>query len=70
MLRKHVQVKGHVILETMFSSEASTQMVEVNYLLVDALSPYNDISGRPAFNLLWEVLHTLHLSLKYRLLDR
>lgn len=37
--------------------------------MVDALSLYNAIPGKLTLNLSWEVLSTVHLSLKYPLID-
>lgn len=53
----------------MFISEESTKTIEVKHLVMDTLSPYNIILGRPDINLLDEVLSALHLSLKYSLPD-
>lgn len=45
ILHEHVRVKGHITLE-------------LKYLVVDALSPYNATLGRPTFNLLGMLLST------------
>lgn len=34
----------------MFGSEENAKMIEANYLVVDALSPYNVILGRHSLN--------------------
>lgn len=47
------------MFKTMFGSEAGAKMIEVKYLMVDALSPYNAIMGRLALNLLEAVLTIL-----------
>ena len=40
-------------------------MVEVNFIMVDAYSPYTAIVGRPWFHALGAVSSTLHLKVKY-----
>lgn len=57
------------MLETTFGSEASAKTIGVKYLVVDALSSYNAILRRHTINLLWMVFSTLHLTLKYPLLN-
>lgn len=41
--------------------------IEVNYLIVVSLSPYNIIMGRPTINVLGEIISTWYLVLKYPL---
>lgn len=36
-----IQINGHIILETMFRTEATTRTVKVNFLVVDTSFPYN-----------------------------
>lgn len=66
---KWVQVKGHVMLEMTFDLEAIIKTIKVKYLVMDPLTLYNVILGKPSINLLGVVLSTLHLSLKYSLLN-
>lgn len=66
---EHILVKEHITLKITFESEKITKMIEVKYLVVDTLSPYNAILGRPILKLLGMILYTLRLSLKYPLLD-
>lgn len=47
LLDEQIQVNCHVTLETTCGEGTTTKAVEVNYLIVDALSPYNTILGRP-----------------------
>lgn len=42
-------------------------MIDVNYLIVDTLSPYNIILERPTINALGEVISSLYVVLKYPL---
>lgn len=66
---KQVQVKGFTSLEIMLGLRASVRAIEVKYLVVDIMSPYNIIFRRPVLNLLGAVHPTRHLSLKYPLFD-
>ena len=45
-------------------------MVEVNFIVVDAYSPYTAIVARPWLHALGAVSSTLHLKLKYSSKDR
>lgn len=53
----------------MFDSEVSAKIIEVKYLVVDALSSYDIVLGRLALKLLGAVLPTPNLNLKYPFLD-
>lgn len=64
---EHVQENDHITLKITCGSEVCVKTVKVKYLVMDLLSPYNAILGRPAFNLLRAVMSTCHLSLKYQL---
>lgn len=64
---KHVQVRGHVTLKTTCGEGANTKVIDVSYLIVDALSPYNIVLGRPSKNEPGAVNFTLYLVLKYPL---
>lgn len=67
---EQLQTKGHITLETIFSSRVSIKTIKVKYLVVDATSPYNIILGMTALNLLGMVLSIIYLSLKYQLPNR
>ncbi|XP_050248157.1 uncharacterized protein LOC126695439 [Quercus robur] len=45
--------------------QAGTEVVKVNFILVDAYSPYTAIVGRPWLHALRAVSLTLHLKVKY-----
>lgn len=47
---KRVQVNDHVTLETTCREGADTNMINVYYLIMDFVSPYNIILGRSAIN--------------------
>lgn len=54
---------------TTFGSRNHVKSIQVRYLIVDVLFPYNIIIGRPSFNALEDVLSILYLTLKYPLED-
>ena len=45
--------------------QASVDVVEVDFIVVDIFSPYTVIMGRPWLHTLKEVLSTLHQKVKY-----
>ena len=50
--------------------QAGSEVVEVNFIVVDAYSPYTAIVARPWLHALRVVSSTLHLKLKYLSKDR
>lgn len=58
---------GHTTLETMRGEGENVKTININSLIVDALSTYIIILGRPNINALGEVVCTLYLTLKYLL---
>nr|XP_023926606.1 uncharacterized protein LOC112038027 [Quercus suber] len=48
-----------------YSSRTSSDMVEVDFIVVDAFSPYTAILGRPWLHTLGDVSSTLHQKVKY-----
>ena len=50
--------------------QARSEVVEVNFIVVDAYSPYTAIVARPWLHALGAVSSTLHLKLKYLSKDR
>ena len=58
---KMVVPKGHIRLHV----QASTDVVEVNFIVVDAFSPYIAIIGKPWLHSLGAVSSTLHQKIKY-----
>lgn len=55
---KRVQVWGHVTLESTCVEGEDAKMIEVSYLVVIVVSPYNVILGLPAINAIGEVIST------------
>ena len=45
--------------------QAGTDVVEVDFIVVDAFSPYTAIMGRPSLHSLGVVSSTLHQKVKY-----
>lgn len=66
----HVQVMVHVTLRTIFGEGEDVGTVEVSYIIVDVISPYNIIIGRPIINALGVVTSTMYLILKYQIPSR
>ena len=58
---KIVVPKGQIRLPM----QASTDLVEVDFIVVDAFSPYTAIMGRPWLHSLGAVSSTLHQKVKY-----
>ena len=58
---KMVVLKGQIRL----LMQASTDVVEVDFIVVDAFSPYTAIVGRPWLHSLRAVSSTLHQKVKY-----
>lgn len=66
---EHIQVLGHFPIMTTFGSRDHAKSIQVRYLIVYIVSPYNIIIGRPPFNALEAELSTLYLTLKCPLED-
>lgn len=45
----------------------NTTAIDVSYLIMDSILPYNIILGRLAINVIGEIISTLYLVLKYPL---
>ena len=58
---KMVVPKGQIRLPV----QASTDVVEVDFIVVDAFSPYTAVMGRPWLHSLGAVSSTLHQKVKY-----
>ena len=58
---KMVVLKGQIKLHV----QASTDVVEVDFIVVDAFSPYTTIMGKPWLHSLEAVSSTLHQKVKY-----
>ena len=63
---KMVVPKGHVRLLV----QTGTDVVEVDFIMVDAFSPYTAIMGRPWLHTLGAVSSTLHQKVKYPFEDQ
>ena len=50
--------------------QTSTDVVEVDFIIVDVFSPYTAIMGRPWLHTLGVVFSTLHQKMKYPSRDR
>ena len=50
--------------------QARSEVVEMNFIMVDAYSPYTAIMARPWFHAMGAVSSTLHLKVKYPLKDQ
>lgn len=55
-------------LKTTCGKGEDTKAMEVSYLVVDIMLPYNIILGYPAINALGEAISTRYLVLKYSML--
>lgn len=55
-------------LKTTCGEGEDAKAMEVSYLVVDIMSPYNIILGYPAINALGEAISTRYLVLKYPML--
>ena len=64
--RKVVIPKGQIRLPV----QARSEVMEVNFIVVDAYSPYMAIVARPSLHVLGAVSSTLHLKVKYLLGDQ
>lgn len=56
-------------LETMCEEGVDAKEIEVCYLLMDVVFPYNIILDRPTINVLGAIISTLYLVMKYPLPD-
>ena len=64
-----MKVMGHFPAITTSNNGENAKNVLVRYLIIDVVSPYNVIVGKPSFNALEVVLSTMCLTLKYPLKD-
>ena len=58
---KTIIIRGHIRL----SVQAGSEVVEVDFIVVDAYSPYTAIVARPWLHAMRAVSYTLHLKMKY-----
>jgi len=64
-----VEVQGHVELRTTFLDGASSHTITIRYLVVNVVSTYNLLLGRPSLNRLGAVASTRHMMMKLPSLD-
>ncbi|XP_027916049.1 uncharacterized protein LOC114175492 [Vigna unguiculata] len=62
---EQVEVRGYVDLRTTFSDEHAAKTIVIKYIVVNALSSYNMLLGRPSLNKLGTVVSTTHLKMKF-----
>ena len=59
-----VEVRGHVELRMTFSNGTSSRKISIRYLVVNVVSAYNMILGRPSLNRLGVVALNRHMKMK------
>ncbi|RDX76256.1 hypothetical protein CR513_43772, partial [Mucuna pruriens] len=62
---EQVTIKGVIELETTFRERTHAHTIPVLYTVVEVDASYNIIMGRPTFNKLGAMVSTLHLCMKY-----
>ena len=65
-----MEVRGHVELRTTFSDGTSSHTINIRYLVVNVVSAYNMLLGRPSLNRLGAVASTRHMKMKLPSLER
>jgi len=68
--RDQVEIRGHIELRTNFSDGTSARTINIKYIVVNVVSPYNFLLGRPSLNRLGAVASTRHMKIKFSYLDR
>ncbi|XP_025680543.1 uncharacterized protein [Arachis hypogaea] len=66
---ERVPIKGYIWLKTTIGENPSSRTLDIQYLIVDCISPYNIILGRPALNMFRAVISTFHLCAKFQAQD-
>ncbi|XP_072086705.1 uncharacterized protein [Arachis hypogaea] len=66
---ERVPIKGYIWLKTTIGENPSSRTLDIQYLIVDCISPYNIILGRPALNMFRVVISTFHLCAKFQAQD-
>jgi len=59
-----VEVRGHIKLRMTFTDGTTSRIENIRYLVVNALSAYNILLGRPALNRIGAVASTRHMEMK------
>ena len=65
-----VEFRGHIELRTTFTNGASSRTTSIRYLIVNTLSAYNILLGRPSLNRLGAVPSTRHTKMKLPSLEK
>ena len=64
-----MEVRGHIELRTTFTNGTTSRIANIRYLVVNALSAYNILLGRPALNKIRVVASTRHMKMKLSSLE-
>ena len=56
-----VQVRGYVDARTTFGDGSEIKTISIRYMVVNTPSSYNILLGRPAINMLGEVVSSIHI---------
>ena len=67
-----VSFDGKVVIprgQIRLSMQAGSEVVEVDFIVVDAYSPYTAIAARPWLHAIKAITSTLHLKVKYPSMD-
>ena len=59
-----MEVRGHVELRTTFTDRSSSRTVNIKYLVVNTVSAYNILLGRPIINRVGAVASSRHMKMK------
>ena len=59
-----MEVRGHIKLRMTFTDGTTSRIENIRYLVVNALSAYNILLGRPALNRIGAVASTRHMEMK------
>ncbi|XP_072073807.1 uncharacterized protein [Arachis hypogaea] len=66
---ERVPIKGYIWLKMTMGDDPLSRTLDIQYLIVDCISPYNIILGRPALNMFRAVISTFHLCVKFQAQD-
>jgi len=59
-----VEVRGHIELRTTFTDGTTSRTTNIRYFVINALSAYNILLGRPALNRIGAVVSMRHMKMK------
>ncbi|XP_016192948.1 uncharacterized protein LOC107633865 [Arachis ipaensis] len=66
---ERVPIAGYVWLRTTLGEPPNSKTLDIQFLVVDCVSPYNIILGRPSLNSFGAIVSTIHLCVKFSLQD-